>query len=372
MLLWVALALMTAAAAMAALWPLARDDAPAGAVASDVAVYKDQLAEIGRDQDRGMIGAAEAEAARIEVSRRLIEADAAARSAAGDMVASPIRRRVAAFAIIILVPAVGLGLYWRLGSPSLPDQPLETRLAASPDTASLEQLVVTVETHLARSPDDGEGWQALAPIYLRAGRSSEAKLAYANALRLLGSTPEREADFGEAAAQAAGGVVTAEAKAAFVRALAADPSSAKARYFLGLAKEQDGDKAGAVAEWNAIAAAQPADSPVAAFMRREIARVEAPPAPGRGPTPGDVAAAGGMAAPDRARMIEGMVEGLAIRLRQQGGGIDDWLKLVRAYSVLGQKEKAIMAAADARKALAASPDEVQAVDALVKSLGLEG
>lgn len=370
MLLWIALASMTAAAALAALWPLAYRRPPGSPVASDVAIYRDQLAEVDRDRERGLIGMPEAEAARIEVSRRLIEADAAAPRSAADPAASALRRRVAAGIILGLVPVGGLGVYLALGSPRLPDQPLEARLAVSPETASLEQLVVTVETRLAANPDDGRGWEAIAPVYLRAGRPADARLAYANALRLLGSTPSREAGFGEAAAAAADGVVTADAKAAFTRARAADPGSAKARYFLGLAKDQDGDHAGALAEWGSLLAAQPAGSPLADFLRAEIARVGA--APGPGPTADAVAAAGDMAPADRRRMIEGMVEGLAGRLHGGGGGVDDWLKLVRAYSVLGETAKAVAAASEARKALATSPQAVEAVDALVKSLGLEG
>ena len=129
--------------------------------------------------------------------------------------------------------------------PRLPGQPLQARLEASPDDASLEQLVVQVETHLAQNPEDGRGWEVLAPIYLKAGRYAQARQAYANAVRLLGSTGEREASVGEAATAAADGVVTADAHAAFQRAVAKDPANARARYFLGRAKEQDGDKAGA-------------------------------------------------------------------------------------------------------------------------------
>jgi cytochrome c-type biogenesis protein CcmH len=281
--------------------------------------------------------------------------------------------------VLIAVPAVALCLYGRLGSPTLPDQPLQARLDTPSENASLEQLVVQVETHLARNPDDGRGWEVIAPIYLKAGRFAQARQAYANALRLLGSTAEREASVGEAATAAADGVVTADARAAFERAVGKDPANAKARYFLGRAREQDGDKAGAISEWGKLLDAQETGTPIAAFLRREIARLGGQPpakasteAPQRGPNAEAVAAAEKMTPQDRAAMIEGMVAGLAARLKDGGGPLDDWLKLVRAYSVLGQKDKAIAAAADARKALAASPDQVRTLDDLVKSLGLEG
>ena len=72
MMLWFVMALMTAAAIFAVLWPLSRSAATRSG--SDVEVYRDQLEEIARDRAGGLIGAAEAEAARIEVSRRLIAA----------------------------------------------------------------------------------------------------------------------------------------------------------------------------------------------------------------------------------------------------------------------------------------------------------
>ena len=372
MVLWTLIAVLTGIAALAALWPLARRTPASPAVDSDVAIYKDQLAEIERDRARNLLPPDEAEAARIEVSRRLI---GAASRGTSEHAPSTARRRAAAVAVLVLVPAVALGLYGRLGSPALPDQPLEARLDTPSETASLDALVVQVETHLARNPDDGRGWEVVAPIYLKARRFAEARQAYANALRLLGSTAEREASVGEAATAAAEGVVTADARSAFERAVAKDPSHAKARYFLGRAKEQDGDKAGAIADWGKLLATQETGTPVAAFLRREIARLGgAVPAaaPARGPTAQDVAAAETMTREDRAAMIEGMVASLAARLKEGGGPLDDWLKLVRAYSVLGQKDKAIAAAADARKALAASPDAVRTLDDLVKSLGLEG
>jgi cytochrome c-type biogenesis protein CcmH len=372
MVLWILIAVLTGIAAFAALWPLARRTAASPAVQSDVAIYKDQLAEIERDRARNLLPPEEAEAARIEVSRRLI---GAASRGSPESAPSTLRRRVAAVAVLLVVPAVALGLYGRLGSPTLPDQPLEARLDAPSDNAPLEQLVVEVETHLARNPDDGRGWEVIAPIYLKAGRFAQARQAYANALRLLGSTSEREASVGEAATAAADGVVTADARAAFERAVAKDPANAKAGYFLGRAKEQDGDKAGAISEWGKLLATQETGTPVAAFLRREIARLGGrlpAEAPERGPNAGQVAAAEKMTPQDRAAMIEGMVAGLAARLKDGGGPLDDWLKLVRAYSVLGQKDKAIAAAADARKALAASPDQVRTLDDLVNSLGLEG
>src|SRR3954466_14377350 len=138
MLLWTIFALMTGAAALAVLWPLAQHrPRPEGPVPDrgDVAVYKDQLDEIGRDRERGLIPPAEAEAARIEVSRRLAAPDASRQKEAEASALG--RRRAAAIAILVIVPAVGLGVYGRLGSPDKPDEPLAARLAVPPDGASV-------------------------------------------------------------------------------------------------------------------------------------------------------------------------------------------------------------------------------------------
>src|ERR1051325_9277154 len=220
MTLWLVLALMTAAAIFAVLWPLSRR-APLRS-GSDVAVYRDQLDEIERDRAAGLIGEREADAARIEVSRRLLAAadNLAPEPAPTGMTA---RRRAAALAALILLPLGAAGLYLSLGSPQLTGQPLEARREQSPEQSSIMELVARVEAHLEQHPEDGRGWEVIGPVYMRLGRYDDAAEARRNALRLLGPTAGREADLGEALTGAANGVVTAEAKQAFDRAIALDP-----------------------------------------------------------------------------------------------------------------------------------------------------
>jgi cytochrome c-type biogenesis protein CcmH len=100
-------------------------------------------------------------------------------------------------------------------------------------------LIAQVEDHLSSHPDDGRGWEVIAPVYLRLGRFDDAVKARRNALKLSGTTAERESALGEALVFAANGVVTAEAKAAFERAIALDANGVQARYCLDLAAEQD-------------------------------------------------------------------------------------------------------------------------------------
>ncbi len=382
MVLWLIFAAMTAAAVFAVVWPLGRRPSRGGG--SDRLVYQDQLAEIDRDRAAGLIGEAEAESARVEISRRLLAAaDAEAPITAAPAASALWRRRIAALAAIVVVPAVALGFYLRLGSPDVPDQSAFARINGAPAHQSIESLVSQVEAHLASNPNDGAGWEVLAPVYLRMGRAEDAVAAWRRAIALNGDTPPRESALGEALAAAANGVVTDEAKQSFQKAAAGDPHDAKAGYYLGLADEQDGNNAAAAAKWRALLAQAPPDAPWAGFVREALARVTAAPAaetgpqtgptaPTTGPTASDVAAADSMSETQRTAMIRGMVRRLADKLHADGNDVEGWLRLVRSYAVLGNRDKAKDAAADAKRALSDHPDEIKQIDDLIKDLGLAG
>src|SRR5579859_3876180 len=249
MALWIVFALMTAAAITAVVWPLARKPRT-GAAGSELVVYKDQLEEIERDRGAGLIGAVEAEAARLEVSRRLLAA--ADKQTAARVVSGPQslwHRRAAALGAMVVLSLLPVGLYVVFGSPNIPGQPAYARGSLPPGHESIAALIGQVEERLARNPDDGPGWEVIAPVYMRLGRFDDAVLARRKALALNGETAERDADLGEALLAAANGVVTDEAKKSFERAVAREPQNPKARYFLGIADEQDGNRQGAAAKW---------------------------------------------------------------------------------------------------------------------------
>jgi cytochrome c-type biogenesis protein CcmH len=371
MALWIPLALMTAAAVFMVLWPLGRARL-ATASGGDLAVYRDQMRELERDRSAGLIGSAEADAARVEISRRLLAAaDAHGQAPAASF--APWRRRFIAVAALIALPFGAVALYLALGFPGLPDQPLAAR-AVGPENRSIAALVAQVEDRLERNPQDGRGWEVLAPVYMRLGRFDDAVKARRNAVRLLGASPTREADLGEALVAAANGVVTAEAKAAFDRALALDARDPRAKFFAGLAAQQDGKDAEAAAIWRDLLAHAPADAPWANMVRQSLARLEnAKPQPAApGPSAADVAAAADMSPQARLQMIRSMVERLAERLARDGSDLDGWARLVRAYLVLGEHERARGAAADARRALAGDPDKLRRLDAALADLAPGG
>ena len=369
MTMWLVMALMTAAAIFAVLGPLARRTPLR--TGSDVAVYRDQLDEIERDRASGLIGEREAEAARVEVSRRLIAAaDLVAVAPRGDIVR---RRRMAALAALVLLPFGSASLYLLLGSPDLTGQPLAARQAAPTEQSPIVELVGRVEAHLEQNPEDGRGWEVLGPVYMRLGRYDDAVRARRNVLRLLGSNADREADLGEALVGAQNGIVTAEAKDAFERAVRLNPGDFRARYFVGLAAEQDGRPKDAAELWRAILAEAPADAAWTGFVRQSLARLDPAAAASQpGPSADDVAAANEMSPEQRNAMVRGMVSRLAERLKQDGADVEGWLRLLRAYMVLGDREQALAAANDARRALASDPDKLKRVDELIKGLGLEG
>ncbi|WP_375780007.1 c-type cytochrome biogenesis protein CcmI [Bradyrhizobium sp. ma5] len=368
MTLWFVFALMTVAAIFAVLWPLSRRGR-ADSGGSEVVVYRDQLAEIDRDMASGIIGAAEADAARIEISRRLLAAaDQSGRDA--PVTGSITLRRAAAVVALVGLPVIASSFYLALGSPRLGDFPLAERSHVADANQPLTNLVAQVEAHLEKNPTDGRGWTVLAPVLSRLGRYDDAVRAYRNAITYAGDNADRRADLGEALMGSAGGVVTADAKAEFERSVALNGDDAKANYFLGLAAEQDGRKADAAALWQKMLAKAPSDAPWRPLVQAALVRVGGVSAPAL--PDGAVAAAKDMSEADRGTMIKGMVDRLATRLKTNGDDVEGWLRLVRAYLVMGERDKAISALADARQAVANDADRLRQLNEGLKSLGLDG
>jgi cytochrome c-type biogenesis protein CcmH len=235
----------------------------------------------------------------------------------------------------------------------------------------LDNLVAQVEAHLEKNPTDGRGWNVLAPVLAKLGRFDDAIRAYRNSITHNGDSASRRADLGEAIAAASGGVVTAEAKAEFERAVALNADEAKASYFLGLAAEQDGRASEAASIWREMLAKAPQAAPWRPLVLAALARVGGGPA---APALSDdtVAAAKDMTETDRNAMIRGMIDRLASRLKQNGDDVEGWLRLVRAYMVMGDRDKAKGASADARQAVAGDADRLRTLNEGLKDLGLDG
>ena len=305
MILWLILVVMTAAAVFAVLWPLSSNAGSVRSGGSDMAVYRDQLDEIERDRTDGLIRDTEAEAARTEISRRLLAAADAAQAASpiSNATSAAPRRRAAAVASLVALPIVAGGLYFWLGSPELASAPALAQSDTASAQQSVEGLVAQIEAHLARNPEDGRGWEVLAPVYMRLDRYSDSVNAWRNTLQLLGESAERDADLGEALTAEANGVVTAEAKAAFVRAMTLDATIVSARYYLGLAAERDGQREKAAKIWRDLIAGAPAGAPWVSNVRNALARVESNSTPPPGPSAAQMAAAANQPPDQQAAMI---------------------------------------------------------------------
>ena len=363
-MLWVVLAGMTGLAAVVAVWPLIGRSRSAAAAASETAFYQAQLGEIERDVARGFLPAEEAAGARAEAGRRLIAAAAPTERLAAE---PPWLRRVAAIAIAVAVPAVAVVLYADLGRPGLPDAPLAGRKVDAHGMEAVAAAVAHVEQQLAANPDNGAGWSLIAPVYMKLGRFDDAVNAYRQALRLNGENAEARAAYGEALVGAAGGVVTADARAAFDRALTEQAGLPAARFYLGLAAEQDGDQQKAIGIYRALLGDAPPRAPWTPALQARLAALAggaAPPQSAAAPAQDDAA--------QQDTMIRGMVDRLATRLATSGGGAEEWQRLIRAYTVLHETDKAKDALASARKALSGDAQAGQQLDALARELGIGG
>lgn len=344
---------MTVGAVLAVCWPLVRRQKPARS-GNDVAVYRDQLDEIDRDENASLIGKAEAEAARVEVSRRLISAAESAK-AEGASACAPARlsRWATLAAAIVVLPLGAIAIYAALGSPNLAPVSMMSAEASSQAPAlpeGIEQTVAQVEAYLEKNPDNGRGWELLAPVYIRLGRLDDAVKARRRALEIFGADAARLGDLGEAIVLASSGKVTPEAKGLFTRAEAVDPQDVMAQYYLGLAAKQEGRRDEAEKRWQALVSSAPEGAEYLPLIKRALARIDEP-----DPQPSSASADrnASSAPPDHdGNAIDGMVERLAERLKKDGSDVQGWIQLVRSYRVLRRADKATAAIADARAALA--------------------
>lgn len=383
-MIWALFAILTAVVIAAVAHPLLRSDAAAASGPSEADFYRRQLAEIERDHARGLLTDADAESARVEAARRLIQVggDVPAKT---DAAARP--RFVAAGLLVVLIPLLAGVTYLRLGQPDRPDLPLSARVS---DGQDIEALVAKVEKRLREQPDDIRGYDALGPVYLRLGRMQDAERVFGDAIRIGGENATRLVGLADARVVLANGVITAQAREALDKAAALDPNHPRALFMLGVAAEQDGAADKAKTLYERILSNSPPNAPWIAPVRERLAAL----APSQGgavaagsappeAAPDAVAASGVPTGPaaeaiaalppeQRQAQIRAMVDGLAERLSHNGQDVQGWVRLIRAWVVLGDKDKARAAVSDARKALTADAAATAQIDGLARELGLEG
>jgi len=358
MLLFVVLGLMTVAALALLVAPLLRRHGPVASRAEhDMEIYRDQLLELDRDVERGLIGPAEQVTARTEIERRMLDAapaDDPSAQAARPGGQGPI---IAAFALTVLVPLAAGSIYLGLGAPGVEDQPFaerpqEASAMADGEAMDIEAMVAGLAARLETEPDDLEGWLMLGRSYGALVRYDQAVTAFEQAARLAPDDADITAMLAEHRVFAADGVVTPVARREFVAALMRDPGQVAAQFYLALGQSQAGDYQSALDGWLGLAEVTPIDAPWLPALREQIqlaaqnlgvavpefeaADGQLSPGPSApGPTAEDIAAAQEMSSEDQAAMIESMVARLAARLEDEPDDLAGWRQLGRSYGVLG-------------------------------------
>ncbi len=361
-MLWVLFALMAACVIIGTLWPLGKEStAQSGRSSKAMAIYEDQLAEVERDTERGLITAEEGRAAQVEIKRRMLattERPEVKHSASG---------RAAVLIAALIVPLAGFALYWQVGAPQIPSVPFAERGQEQDDARQLQALVTELRSRLEEDPKGGEtrGWELLATTYMNMGRPSLAADAFAQIVERPDATSATWSQYAEALISAESGAVTPLARRAIDRASELDPTNPAATFYSAIAMEQEGNTADAramllerIAQEGQPAPWMPTFLTTANQMgeRLGLEPVGLPDIPERrGPSQEDIEAAEGLSVEERAAFIQSMVDGLEARLQDEPDDLDGWLQLTRALMVLGQEDRALAALRGAEPLVADLP-----------------
>ena len=334
---WIAAAGLSAVVAALMLRGAARAALAVGDDAS-LAVHRRQLSEIDDLAERGLLADGELKDARAEAGRRLI---AAADHRQAWPAANP-KARPLVLALAAAAPMIALVAYMLVGAPGVADQPFLKRVVAwrNTDPGQLEpqKIAAVLEQIAAARPTDPEPLKHLALARMAGGDATGATQALRRAVTLDPARVDLWIDLGQAFVAESDGEIGADARRAFSEALKRDPGNVVARYHMAGARIADGDVSGGLADWRALLADLPADDPRRAGFSQEIAQVQA-----SGGLPASAAPTGQPASNAQGdgvqAMIQGMVAGLAARLEAAPDDPDGWVKLVRAYAVLGDAAK---------------------------------
>ena len=405
MTLWIVLTVLTAGTALLVTFPFLRqEDSGNAKQASSIAVYEDQLEEVERERQMGLIDESEADMARVEIERRILDSGKSEKGTSTGIGHAWQTRALVGICSVVVVGSVGL--YAAIGSPHLsaseapkasmqlaqshqPASPSgETGKKASPAEVAqnVAKMVKRLEEKVEKNPDDAESLRVLGWSYYNLGRFADSAESYRKASELRKESAILKSLYGEALVSASKGEVTDKARAIFNAALAINPDDVRSRYFSGLAKEQRGDTKGAVNTWIGLYKLAASDTQWAKDLRRRIlataAKVgmdvsdkmttstasDAPAAAGAnqvveaapsGPTEEDIKNAEQISADDRMAMIRGMVDGLAEKLKKSPNNPDGWVQLMRSRVVLKEHDAARTALDDAMKTFADRP-QIQA------------
>lgn len=350
---------------------LRRSPPDAPATAYDLQIYRDQLAEIGRDLARGTLPPDEAARMRTEVSRRML--DAGRRMAPID--AAPLARTGLLTLLVGAVLAGSVAGYVWLGAPGYPDLPLASRIADAearradrPDQVTAEAqvslpalpapdaeyagLINRLRDAVIENPDDLTGLALLATNEATLGNFAAARQAQQALIAAKGdaATAQDYANLAEFFIAATGGYVAPEAEDVLEQALLRDPDNGTARYYAGLMMGQAGRYDLGFRFWRPLVDGPP-DAAWMPALRAQIedmayrAGVEFTLPPPNGMTPAD------------------MVAQLSDRLATSGGPPEDWARLITSLRVLGNPEQSAAILTEARRVFAGNADALAVIEA---------
>jgi cytochrome c-type biogenesis protein CcmH len=339
-----------------------RGPVPSGTGEADLAVYRDQLAEIERDLTRGTLSPDEADRLRAEVGKRVLDADRARK--AGIAAAGPSRAGAVVGLVLALTLPGALAAYWWLGAPGYPDMALKPRLQAldagiagrPTQEAELQRLTLVRDAALDQrlqsdlgAISDPDALRDQFRQHFEAGELQAAVRVQERLLTLLGDAAgsNDHANLALALVAEAQGYVSPEAEGALRASLQRDMGNELARYLVGEMFLQGGRYDQTFRFWRPLAEDGAPSAPWTQSIRERIGQVAelagipyVPPATGPGPSAGDMAAAGEMSPEERQQMIEGMVAQLSDRLATEGGTVEEWDRLIRSLVVLERLEDA--------------------------------
>ncbi|MEZ5833030.1 MAG: c-type cytochrome biogenesis protein CcmI [Dongiaceae bacterium] len=375
-LFWIIAGVLTLVAALVLAAPLFDTRKFKSEDAFALEVYRDQLAELTRDEQRGLLTAEQAKAAQIEIERRILALDEGQKF----QPARPPSHRLT-LAMAVILPLAGFGLYLMLGSPDLPSQSAMQRLAEERQHTSPE--IQALEAKVASSPSDAQSWIDLARAYANVERSKDAADSFAKAMALGRNDPDVLRQYAHATILAEQGRVTADAQTALQRVLQSDPTDPIARFFLGLAKAQNQDVEGALTDWLALERQLPTGAPLHTLLAENIDKAarqlgkdpaklpgRGAIAGGKGPSEEDMAAAAQMSPEQRQAFIEGMVQRLSDKMKANPDDVEGWIKLANAYRVLDKQEESRAAWAEAAKRAPSRIDvQIDYASALIEGHG---
>ena len=339
---WIVLGAATFAAVLLILWPAIRGiRPPPPREAHDAALYRAQLAELDRDRAEGRLSDREHRDAVLEVQRRLLAAVPAPPETPAKA-ETPAAARWLIGGIAAALPALALALYLPRGMPGMPAFPhAEVEAVRQAERAETDALLAQVRARIATLPPESEdarrGWALIAGVERRRGNVPGAVEAARRALAIR-FEPGLAIDVAETLAIASDGQVTPEARRLLERARVAAPDDVRPRYYLALADLQAGDTDAAIAGFRAVERMSPPDASWRPMLAERIAEAEtrARTQAAPGPTREQMEAVADLPPAERAAMIEGMVAQLAARLRETPNGAEGWLRLARAYRVMGR------------------------------------